>query len=128
MSITKNQIHYRTKSFRCRIPNIANYAYLGREHWNTCLANRSGYQNPPLRNSTRIRIDLKCKIRTLFRIRIGNWIRVLKMPKNCQIVQFKKNSKIAIYLSLGLHEGRPSCRRSIQLSTENIRNSKHEIS
>jgi hypothetical protein len=29
-------------------------------------------------------------------------------------------SKIAIYLSLGLYKGRPSYRRSLQLSKENI--------
>jgi hypothetical protein len=30
------------------------------------------------------------------------------------------DQKIAIYLSLGLHKGRPSYRRSLQLSKENI--------
>ncbi len=33
-------------------------------------------------------------------------------------------SKIAIYLSLGLHKGRPSYRRSLQLSKENIKHFK----
>jgi hypothetical protein len=48
-------------------------------------------------------------------------------------LQLKKNylfggSKTSIYLSLGLHTGRPSYRRSLQLSKENIQPSKHEIS
>ncbi len=38
------------------------------------------------------------------------------MNKSCQISQ----SKIAIYLSLGLNGGRPSYRRSLPLSRENI--------
>jgi hypothetical protein len=33
-------------------------------------------------------------------------------------------SKIAIYLSLGLHKGRPSYRRSLQPSKENIQHFK----
>jgi hypothetical protein len=32
--------------------------------------------------------------------------------------------KIAIYLSLGLHKGRPGYRRSLQLSKENIQHFK----
>jgi hypothetical protein len=33
---------------------------------------------------------------------------------------YKKLSKNTIYLSLGFHKGRPSCRRSLQPSNENI--------
>jgi hypothetical protein len=33
-------------------------------------------------------------------------------------------SKLAIYLSLGLHEGRPSCRRILQPPKENTRHLK----
>jgi hypothetical protein len=42
--------------------------------------------------------------------------------KNLQLKKFKIFfwSKIAIYLSLGLHKGRPSYRRSLQPSNENI--------
>jgi hypothetical protein len=36
--------------------------------------------------------------------------------------------KIAVYLSLGLHKGRPSYRRSLQPSKENILHFKHENS
>ncbi len=36
-------------------------------------------------------------------------------------------SKIAIYLSLGLHKGSPSCRRSLQPSKENIQHFKTKI-
>jgi hypothetical protein len=36
-------------------------------------------------------------------------------------------SKIAVYLSLGLHKGRPSNRRSLQPSKENIQHIKIEI-
>jgi hypothetical protein len=48
-------------------------------------------------------------------------------------LQHKKNkkfvgSKTTVYLFLGLHKGRQSYRRRIQLSTENIQKSKHEIS
>ncbi len=43
-----------------------------------------------------------------------------------KIYSWKKNSlsKTTIYLSLGLHKGRPSYRRSLQLSEENIQHFK----
>ncbi len=56
------------------------------------------------------------------RIRIQGW------PKNENNLQLKKiiifDSKVAIYLSLGLHKGRPSYRRSLQPSKENIQHFK----
>ncbi len=53
-------------------------------------------------------------------------------PKNCtkftaEIFFYFFGSKTTIYLSLGLHKGRPSYRRSLQLSKENIHHCKHEI-
>jgi hypothetical protein len=47
------------------------------------------------------------------------------ITKNLKKYKAEKNlyffrSKIAIYLSLGLYNGRPSYRRSLQLSQENI--------
>jgi hypothetical protein len=45
------------------------------------------------------------------------WPKMTKKIKLKKIIFFK--SKIAIYLSLGLHNGRPSYRRSLQPSKEN---------
>ncbi len=44
------------------------------------------------------------------------------------ILTFFKNLKIVIYLSLRLHKGRPSYRRSINPSKENIQHFKLKIS
>jgi hypothetical protein len=57
---------------------------------------------------------------------------VLMTIKNVKNLQLTKIcSQIAIYLSPGLHKGRPSYRRSLQPSKENIQHPstlKHEIS
>jgi hypothetical protein len=58
----------------------------------------------------------------LAKYRSGSGSRVL-MTKNWEKFTVEKNliflgSKIAIYLSLGLHKGRPSYRRSLQRSQE----------
>ncbi len=62
------------------------------------------------------------------RIRIQSGSRVL-MTKSWKKVTAEKKfnfflSKTTIYLSLGLHKGRPSYRRSLQLSKENIQHFK----
>ncbi len=67
------------------------------------------------------------------RIRIISGSRVLFMTKNWKNWQLTKfffffRSKIAIYLSLDLHKGRPNYRRSLQPSKENVHTWKHEIS
>jgi hypothetical protein len=50
------------------------------------------------------------------------------MTKIKKTLQMKKNavflSKTATYLSIGLHKGRPSYRRSLQPSKENIQHFK----
>jgi hypothetical protein len=51
------------------------------------------------------------------------------MIKNGKILELREkilfcDEKNAIYLSLGLHEGRPSYRRSLQPSKENIQHFK----
>ncbi len=106
-----------------------NYACLEREHLNTC-DNSSGYQNPPsgTRPGSAFHIDLICQIQILFgsgsKTGAGFWWQ--------NIVKFYRLKKFqncyGIYLFLGLHEGRPSYRRSLHLTKENIRNSKHKIS
>ncbi len=60
-------------------------------------------------------------------------IQLVWWPKIGKNVQLKKKlyffgSKTTIYLSLGLHKGRPSYIRSLQLLKENIQHLKHEIS
>ncbi len=56
------------------------------------------------------------------------------MTKNCKnftaenFFFFFFASKTSIYLSLGLHKGRPSYRRNLQPSKANIQHLKHEIS
>ncbi len=64
------------------------------------------------------------------RIRIHPEFLWPKLWKNVQLKKYFCWSKIAIYLSLGHYKGRPSYRRSLQPSKENIRSdtSKHEIS
>ncbi len=42
------------------------------------------------------------------------------LMKNVQVKKKFLGSKAIIYLSLGLHKGRPSYKRSLQLSKENI--------
>jgi hypothetical protein len=76
----------------------------------------------------------------VFRIRI-HWVRIRiqyfrlntdpdpGFDKNCKNLQLEKNliffwSKIVIYLSLGLHNGHPSSRRSLQPSKGNIQSFK----
>jgi hypothetical protein len=56
------------------------------------------------------------------RIRIQGFL----FPKIEKNLELKKNffSKTTIYLSLGLYEGRPSYKRSLQLSKENIQHFK----
>ncbi len=51
-----------------------------------------------------------------------------KLKKNLQLKKIFLWSKTTIYLSLGLHKGRPSYRRSLQLSKERSSNLQHEIS
>jgi len=65
---------------------------------------------------------------SVFRIRI-HWLRVrihgFDDHKKWKKFTAEKNwSQIAIYLSLGLHKGRPSYRRSLQPSKENIQHFK----
>jgi hypothetical protein len=65
------------------------------------------------------------------RISIQSGSRVL-MTKNWKKITAEKNLIFffniknwgTIYLSLGLHKGRPSCRRSLQPSKENIQHFK----
>jgi hypothetical protein len=57
-----------------------------------------------------------------FRSMLSGYRVMTKKLKHFKAEKLSLLSKIAIYLSLGLHEGRPSCRRSLEPST-----SKHEI-
>ncbi len=61
----------------------------------------------------------------VFRIRIRIRIQGFDdQNEKTQLIFFLLWSKIAIYWSLGLHKGRPSCRRSLQPSKENIQHFK----
>ncbi len=57
-------------------------------------------------------------IRLRIRIQHFKWIRIQGFKKKIQL------TKIAIYLFLSLHKGRPSYRRSLQPSKENIQHFK----
>ncbi len=57
------------------------------------------------------------------RTRVAEWIRI-HFIRIQHFFQFFFISKTAIYLSLGLHKERPSYRRSLQLSKENIQHLK----
>jgi hypothetical protein len=135
--LKKNNLNFKTRHFFTFFSIfVVNFSILVRIHRSDCrVSDPDPYLDPDPHAEFRIRIDLM-RIRIRIRIQHFFWLRIripypgsgFRIPdldpgfddlKLKKIYSWKFNfyildKKIAIYLSLGLHKGRPSYRRSLQ--------------